>query len=261
MKPPQRPVGALVIAILNFVFGGFGLMGIVCGGLYVLFVVIVLSVAPIPPPPPGQPDPMGPPRLLLEELQAIPGFIPYVAISAIQSFVMPFLLLISGYGLVKMRPYGRSLAIFYAILTLVIVLCNAAYTLAFFNENFVNAYQHYFDGLMAAGQRPGGPPPPQINIKQLLSPAVMTGSTIFMTLIYSAYPIAILAVMYRRDVRAAYSGLAPVVLPSRGKRSERTASPDEEVVVDALPGARPALEDGIKQPTDPGLTAPKEDVS
>ena len=93
----------------------------------------------------------------------------------------------------------------------------------------------------------------------MTSPGMLVSSTIFGVIIGAAYPIAILAVMYRRDVRNAYSGIAPVVFPSQRKRSERSESRDEEEVEDALPGARPALEDGIKEPTDPGVRPRREE--
>jgi hypothetical protein len=263
MKPPQRPVGALVIAILNFVFGGMGLLGVVCGGLYVLLIVILFSNMPAPPPPapgaPAPPDPTAPIRILGEGLVAIPGFIPYAIVSAVKGFITPFLLLISGYGLIKMRRYGRSLAIFYAILTLVFVVIDTVYAIAVLNEGIVDAYQKYMDALVAMGNKAGGAPPPNINIKQMMSPGTMIGSTIFSAVLYSAYPIAILAVMYRREVRDAYSGKAPVVLPSKRTRSERAESLEEEDVEDALPGARPALEEGIKEPTDPGVRPQREE--
>ena len=35
----QRPTVVLVMAILNFVFGGLGLFGVVCGGLALLVLV------------------------------------------------------------------------------------------------------------------------------------------------------------------------------------------------------------------------------
>jgi hypothetical protein len=265
MKPPQRPVGALVIAILNFVFGGFNLLGVMCIGLEVLGFVILFSNMPPPQAPvagaPAKPDPMHPFRELGDGMSSIPGIIPYATVTGVKSVITPFLLLISGYGLVKIRRYGRTLAIFYAILALVFVVIDAAYGLAFLNEGFVNAYQRYFDALMAMQKgAPGAPPPPVFNIKQMMSPGMMVGSTIFSALIYSAYPIAILAVMFRRDVRTAYSGIAPVILPSERSRSERSDSPEEEEVEDALPGARPALEDGIKEATDPGVRPPREDA-
>ena len=100
MKPPQRPVGALVIAILNFVFGGFGLMGVVCIGLEVLGFAILFANMPPPPAPvagaPARPDPMVPFRELGDGMVAIPGFIPYAVVYAVKGVIAPFLLLISG---------------------------------------------------------------------------------------------------------------------------------------------------------------------
>jgi hypothetical protein len=262
MKPPQRPVGALVIAILNFVFGGFALLNIVCGGLSVLFLVIVLSNVPPPPPPPAgapaRPDVRAALGVLWEGVVAIPGFVPYAVVSAVKSFIAPFLLLFSGYGLVKMRRYGRSLAIVYAILTLVFVVIDTGYAVAFLNEGIMNAYQNYLDKLMEGAKGAGGAAPPNFNLKQMMSPGAMVGSSVFSAVLYAAYPIAILAVMYRRDVRDAYSGNAPVVLPSERKRSERVESRGEKSE-NALPGARPDLEEGVKDATEPGVRPRREE--
>ena len=56
----QRPTVVLVMAILNFVFGGLGLFGVVCGGLALLVLVSLAKNAPPPPQRDNHPD--RPPR-------------------------------------------------------------------------------------------------------------------------------------------------------------------------------------------------------
>ncbi len=99
-----RPTSVTVFGILNLVFAGMGLFGVCCG------VISMIGMDLIPNKPPN------PVLDLMEENQA---YHIYTMVTMALSFVSTVALGLAGFGLLKMRPWGRQLSIVYAIYTII----------------------------------------------------------------------------------------------------------------------------------------------
>ena len=102
--PASRPASATVFGILNLVFAGLGLCG-TC-----VFAVQWSLVDAIPDQPPN------PVFEIMKEDQTL--FIFTIASMGL-GFVFTVLLGLAGFGLLKMRPWGRQLSIVYAVYTII----------------------------------------------------------------------------------------------------------------------------------------------
>src|SRR5262245_19730238 len=111
MAAPQRPMPVTVIAVLNFIFGGLGLLSALCGGLALLFVVLMFQNMPAPPG--GGPNPG---KELGNVFTSIPGFVPFTIISTILNSVLAIVLIVAGIGLLRMRNWGRITSMVYAVI-------------------------------------------------------------------------------------------------------------------------------------------------
>jgi hypothetical protein len=100
----SRPTSVTVFGILNLVFAGMGL----CGTCAFVGQWSLLQ---------GMPDqPPNPVFELMEENQAYSTF---MIVSMALGFVFTVLLGLAGFGLLKMRPWGRQLSIVYAVYTII----------------------------------------------------------------------------------------------------------------------------------------------
>lgn len=105
----KRPVSATVFGILNLVFG---IMGI-CGGIFtvgMLAVVVMPDFAEMFEDNPG-----------MDQFKD-PAFRTFLLVQTILSLGLTVLLIISGIGLLKFKPWGRTTAIWYAIPTILVVI-------------------------------------------------------------------------------------------------------------------------------------------
>lgn len=112
-KQPARataPASITVFGVLNLVFGALG----VCG---VLFAVLglVLQNMDIP----QQPQNQG-----VEVLNQHPIYGPFQTVNVGINFVMTFVLLLAGIGLLKKRSFGRTLSNTYGVFAILSVLIN-----------------------------------------------------------------------------------------------------------------------------------------
>src|SRR4051794_18852798 len=112
----QIPTAVLVIAILNFIGGGLGLMTPLLGlGVQAIGTA---RVAPAPPPPPpGGNQPFRP--LTQAELEKkIEERMPYYRAvtfgGLFLDLIVSTLMVVAGVGLVKLQPWGRWLGLGYA---------------------------------------------------------------------------------------------------------------------------------------------------
>ncbi len=112
MNEGKRPGGLTALAVLNFIFSGWGLLGIM--GMITMIVVFGKLAENM--------DEQA--RTQLEAIQAIgrPMLICLLAVSAVSSI----LLLISGIGYIKQKKFmGRTLGNAYAVLAIIIGIVSA----------------------------------------------------------------------------------------------------------------------------------------
>src|SRR5262245_62094808 len=103
----ERPTSVLVLAIFNSIFGSLGLLIFgVCG----LFAVVVSLAAPGNA---GGPNPFaGAVNPLVEVQKAVgPGATAFLVVQSLGALLFCTLLLVSGIGLIGMRPWARWLAV------------------------------------------------------------------------------------------------------------------------------------------------------
>jgi hypothetical protein len=186
MKMNERPTGVTVIAILCFVFSGFGLLALLCGAGSLVFL---RSIAPnLPPAPGGGKNPM---EGMIEMYDTIPGFWAWVTYSLVSGPIMAIILLIAGLGLMKMRPWSRWLCLGYCIYAILMAMVTLYYQLVFINPAML-AYQEEMS------QQTGAP-----NFGSPEFSNVVTIGSVVLSLIF---PIAVLIVLFRPKVAAAFAG-------------------------------------------------------
>lgn len=93
-----RPTAVIVLAIFNIIIG-------VLGALCTPFSAVGLFV----PQPAG-----GPPNPVLDAIKAQPIYFGWNIVAVILGTILAICLLLSGIGLLQMRPWGRTLALIYA---------------------------------------------------------------------------------------------------------------------------------------------------
>src|SRR5262249_12879371 len=142
-------------AIVNFVLGGLNLCGALCIGIALIFAAALAGK--MPPPPPGQPS-------LNDLISDVDKNAPYLkyylgAMSAIQ-VVVHTVEIIAGIGLLKMRYWGRSTSIFFALASIILTLIGTVYSFYVVNPAMEKATQE----MMAKANNPkGGPGAPPAN--------------------------------------------------------------------------------------------------
>jgi hypothetical protein len=142
--PPPRPTWVTVIAIIHLVFGGFGLIAGVCGG-------IVQAIGPMkfvpqpPPPPPGSKVPPFPtdlaPRLQRYLQTECPVYDTYLMTQIVLGLILSAMLVAAGIGLLSMRPWSRRLSLAYAAGSVAFQLAGVAYTLLFMIPAMTSFYE------------------------------------------------------------------------------------------------------------------------
>jgi hypothetical protein len=173
--PPQyRPPGSIkVLGIVNLVFAGLGVFGL-------LFTYSMYF---------GESSGFGY-NPVIEIAHRSPEFMSFLKWSMVHGLASAALLAVSGIGLVKQRPWGRGVAIFYALQNVVAAIVGLYLT------------QKY---LIAP-------------LKELHDPAADAGATggYMGGIIGMAYPIVLLAFMFKRNVREHFARAAePPVPPAR----------------------------------------------
>lgn len=101
-----RPTAVTVFGILNLVFAGMGLFGLCCG------IIPLLTMNSI------QAMPNQPPNPVLELMKENQAYFVFIVVTMVLGLVATLVLACGGYGLLKMRPWGRHLSIVYAVYTI-----------------------------------------------------------------------------------------------------------------------------------------------
>jgi hypothetical protein len=168
---PQKPTAATVFGILNLLFGGLGLCGIVMTAAF-MFV-------PLNP----QMKKDNPALQLMEESAVYRTF---TQVAVVLGFFATIVLIVAGIGLLTHRPYGRTLSIGYGIYA---VVTNVLGTII----NVVYVFPALLEKANAAG---GGP-----------AAAGAYGGIIgglFGTCLGLIYPVVLLYFMFRPNMVAAF---------------------------------------------------------
>jgi hypothetical protein len=195
----ERPTTVLVLAIFNFVLGGMGVMSMLClGGMGALF----LAMANVTPPP-GQPNPM---KEVWGMYEAIPGFIPYTIATTLLGVVLAVLLIIAGFGLLRMQTWARTICIAYAIIAILMGGVGLVYQLTTANPAMAT-WQ------MENARKKGIP----VATPPVFADIMAVGGT----LLGAIYPVTLLIVLNLSHVRAAFAA------PPREAGDEESSSEDD----------------------------------
>ncbi len=197
MPVQQRPTAVTVIAVINFIVGGLGLLGLLCGGAALLFLFSVLGNVN---PPPGQPNPLKEVQGLFE---SIPGYIPFIIASSVLGGIWAIVLIVAGVGLLRMRRWARLACLVYAIYTILGTVGSTIYTFAVVIPA-TEKWQADFEAKLRRKGPGGAPaptgPPPTANMVTNRASAV--GGALY----GMAYALVLLVVLNLPHVRAAFAG-------------------------------------------------------
>jgi hypothetical protein len=188
----ERPASVLVLAILQIVFGSLCFMLTTCGG-----VVQFAGGNKMFKPPPGQGAPKDDPEEKLEKLmeQKVPA---YKAVQVAQlglGILLSVALLVSGIGLLKLRPWARTLALVYAVVSILETIGSIIYESLF----TMPILKEFVAGERA---RPGLTPDEKMGYDMM---EMIGNFAVFAPLIIVIFPIVVLIILLRPSVRAAFS--------------------------------------------------------
>ena len=141
MPQRRRSVPVLVIAILQLIFGGVGLICDLCGAVGMAMGDNAAFAGQLGG---GQQDPTS---AKLKELtkqmeeKKVPGQKVYQTTNVVLNFVLSLMMIASGLGLLYMQSWARWLAVGYACLSLALHCLVIVYTFAFINPAMQEALQ------------------------------------------------------------------------------------------------------------------------
>jgi len=194
----QRPGLVTAVAVMNFIFGGLGLLGALCGGLAIAGFAALMSNAPAGKP--GEPDP----KDLVKVFTDIPGYVPFLIASLVMGLIMAIVLLTSGFGLLKLRNWARVLCFVYAGYTILSVIGGSVYQYTVVQPAMEKGMADWQNKMQAQMKGPGGarPAPPAQN------PMGQAGGIvggIIGSLFSIAYSVALLVILNLPDVKRAFA--------------------------------------------------------
>jgi hypothetical protein len=191
---PKRPTSVLVIAIFHFIFGGLGLL---CG-----LPGLVMQASGMGRPTGALPANATQQQKDLQEMQTqvqqrtekeAPLQTPFVLGNIFLNLVISLLLVVAGFGLVKMQPWGWWGSVFYGVARIIMQI----YMLLFYL-----LYSLPLTGRILEEELKSRPTlQPFAWLYQIITPI-----TIVVTALGLIYPIIVLIVMSRPKVRAAFRG-------------------------------------------------------
>lgn len=189
--PAKRPVAVVVVAVLQLVFGGLALID---SASSLAGLDKALGSA-------GRVGPSGPQALSLADVenqleQRVPGYGLSKRLNAGLEGVLALLMIVSGVGLLLLRPWGRLLALVYAVLSILNTVVYLPWYLAVVAPQVVAFARE----LSATGGE-------QAQAMGLALPFIYIGLPVAASLSV-LYPILVLVILSRRRVRAAFAGEA-----------------------------------------------------
>jgi hypothetical protein len=189
--PPKRPLAVVVIAVLQLVFGVPALAN------YALSLAgldrAVASLGPVNAPG-RQPLTLLDVEKRLEE--KVPSYVPVQRAADGVEAGVALLMIASGIGLLMFRPWGRLLAVVYAVLSILITVVFLAWYLAAVAPAVIAFGQE----IAATGGR-------EAEATGAGIPLIYIGGPILASL-SAVYPLVVLLVLLRPSVRAGFRGEA-----------------------------------------------------
>jgi hypothetical protein len=209
MNTLPRPTSITVMGILNLVFGGMSLIGLVCIGSLVIVGLYFISIAPVAP---GEDDPK---EMLKTMDAAAPSFKYYGLALTVATLVESVLLVTSGWGLLRMRPWGRTLALTYAFVCILGGVGGLVYTFAHLNPTIKQWEEAKMAAAKEAAKDGAEVQPPNLAFATGSGSEVLDNAfTVVSTLFMMALAVANLIVMMMPSVKKAFAD-ARAVVPGR----------------------------------------------
>ncbi len=175
-----RPISVTVFGILNLVFAALGLCGL--GFSIITFMISQNSNMPNP---------------VMEMMRTNQFYMSYMYAVMLLGLVFTVVLVVAGIGLLRFKPYGRTLSIIYSVYSIVICIVGTAVNYFALVAPLLNDAQKIPNAAMRAGAIGG-------------AIGGMVGG-----LLGLIYPVLLLVFMYRRNVMQAL----------RAEASEKMALP------------------------------------
>jgi hypothetical protein len=180
------------MAILSFVYGGLGVACSICGGALIFLGIALINQAA------AKDKAAQAVKDMVESFrQQLPGVITFLIVSLVVSAILDAMVIIAGIGLMRMRNWGRYLAIFCAVAMLLLHIGSTAYSMAVvgpateeWQKDFAKKHPE-----LKAGENPFGSNPLMNNI----SAVAQTATSV-------AFAVALLVVMLLPSVSAAFRG-------------------------------------------------------
>jgi hypothetical protein len=196
----KRPAAVTVMGVLNLVFGGLRLLGLLC--LTGAGLVGMLFIMNMPAPPPGQANEMAAVKDLINDIdQAVPEM-KYMMIAELAlGVVMTLLLIVAGIGLLRMRPWGRTLSLVYAVVTVIVTPAAAIYSAASLEPRMQQVMSKWEEQQRQKQRGAGGAAPAPTK-----NPFGGGVGGLIGAVFGSAYSIALLIVLNLAHVRRAFTG-------------------------------------------------------
>jgi hypothetical protein len=214
MKRPERPSAVLVVAILELSFGGLALVAGLCGILGLLIGRLIT----------GLPGAQARPNVEAIMRAKVPYYDAIQCVDVTLTLLTGIVLITSGIGLLRLRPWVRWLTIGYACWYIVSSILRFLFALT-----VIQPIMHEVIAEMRADPKM----PPQAGHFLDMSESIGT-SAAYVPLIFLAVPIAILIIMFLPHVKAAFRPIPPQLSEEEefedDDRSEEEVPPSEAPV-------------------------------
>jgi hypothetical protein len=211
----KRPTVVLVIGILNIIFGALGFL---CIGVGAITMVAASQFAKAVP---GS-DPL---ELLERMNREIPGYSAILAVNLGCQLLLALVLLVSGIGLLYMKPWARWAGIFFSVAMILLSLASLVFTLSVANPTLKRVQAQMETQRVRQQGEPGAfaAPAPGPRPEQQVQEMASTVGTIVGTVISVGYALILLLILSGRSVSAAFAQQPP-----RRRRLETEDEVEEE---------------------------------
>lgn len=189
----NRPASITVIAILHFVFGGLGIVGGLCSGVQLavgnqMFAAMAGAQA-------------AQQKKMQEDLdrdlwEKLPSYKPVAYVGVGLELLMSGLMIAAGVGLLRLQPWGRTLSVCYALLSIAWKLFTSVYAFAVCNP--------VLRDILATMPREQGEAGRALEFKLGTEIGMLTAG--ILPLVFMIYPIVVLVIMAQPSVKAAVRG-------------------------------------------------------
>ena len=201
---PARPTPVTVIAILNLVFGGLGLL---CSlfGLLMQSVMDPTKFMGMGGRPPGAVKGFDPNEMVKQMQERMPSYMQTVGIAhEAVGVALSIVLIIAGIGLLQMRQWGRVLSILYAVVSIVVKIAYAVYSFVLVLPVSREVNQIVFQQIR--GQAMNRQEQAMMEAMMNMVETMSVVGAIVVPLVTLAYPVVVLVIMFLKSTRQAFAG-------------------------------------------------------